>query len=81
MIEEVVPGCERVIAVTPESPRALPARQLAADIEPYCNNVSFSDTIEKAVRQSISNAGTDDVICAFGSLYYIGRVRELFIGL
>ncbi len=78
MIETVVPGSSRVITVTPDSPRALPAERLAVEIRPYCNDVLISDTIEEAIKLSICNASEEDVICAFGSLYYIGGIREIF---
>lgn len=78
MIEAVIPGCLRVITVTPESARALPASELAIAVGYYCKNVQISDTIESAIGTSLETASTDEVICAFGSLYYIGAVREAF---
>lgn len=78
MMEAVLPGCHRVITVTPNSERALPASELAVAAKAYCNNVQVSDTIEEAIRLSLCDAKEDEVICAFGSLYYIGEVREVF---
>lgn len=78
MMDAVLPGCHRVITVTPNSTRALPARDLAVAARAYCKNVHVSDTIEEAIKLSLQNATSDDVICAFGSLYYIGEVREVF---
>lgn len=78
MLDAVLPGCERVIAVTPGSERALPAVELARAAEAYCKNIQISDTIEEAVRTSMGTAARDEVVCAFGSLYYIGEVRDAF---
>ena len=78
MVKAVFPGCLRVIAVTPKSERALPAKELAAAAGSYCKDVQISDTIEEAIRTSLAAASSDEVICAFGSLYYIGAVREAF---
>ncbi|MGE5613453.1 MAG: bifunctional folylpolyglutamate synthase/dihydrofolate synthase [Bacillota bacterium] len=78
MIKTVLPGCKRVFTVTARSPKALPADILAKAAADYCKNVQISDTIESAVRISMETAETDEVICAFGSLYYIGIVREMF---
>jgi dihydrofolate synthase/folylpolyglutamate synthase len=78
MVHEVVPCANTVITVTPDSDRALEARELAGMVETYCKNVIIGDTIEDAVRISMKIAGENDVICAFGSLYYIGAVRSLF---
>jgi len=67
------------ITVTPDSPRALAGDKLAEFIKSYCENVVFSDTIEKAIEISSRIASKDDLICAFGSLYYRGEVRQLVL--
>lgn len=78
MIEAVAPIASRFVAVTPFSPRALPARELVNVLGNYCKNVENRDTIEDAVRTCMEQAGESDLICAFGSLYYIGEVRKIF---
>lgn len=77
IIEIVAPYASQFITVTPESPRALNARELAIIIASYCKNVLVSDTIEEAVRTSIDMATEADIICAFGSFTHIGIIREL----
>ena len=78
MMEAVLPVCRRLIAVTSNSPRALPAAELAKAAASYCNNIQISDTIENAIRTSLEMTEPGEVICAFGSLYYIGAVRDYF---
>ncbi len=78
MISTVLPGCKRLFAVTPDTPKALPAASLADAAASYCNDIQISDTIEEAVRTCIETAAPDEIICAFGSLYYIGAVRDQF---
>lgn len=78
VIEAVAPISDAFVTVTPNSERALPAKDLALFIKSYCKNVYVGDTIEEAVRTSINIASPDDVVCAFGSLYYIGSIRKLF---
>lgn len=78
MIKTLLPGAKRLIAVTTLTDRALPAAKLAAYSSSYCNDVRISDTIEDAIRISMENVEQDEVICAFGSLYYIGSVRDHF---
>lgn len=78
MMDIVLPGCHRVITVTPKSTRALSASELAVVAGAYCKNVYVSDTIEEAIKISMQDASSEDVICAFGSLYYIGAVRDVF---
>ncbi len=79
MIKTLLPGAKRFIAVTTNTVRALPAVQLAAYAQDYCNDVRISDTIEEAIRTSMENNEPGEIICAFGSLYYIGSLRELFV--
>lgn len=78
MMDAVLPGCRRLFTVTPEDPNAMSAEELAKYAVYYCNDIHISDTIEIAVRTSIEIAIPGEVICAFGSLYYIGAVRDLF---
>jgi len=78
MARIVLTRCTAVITVTPISLKALPAAKLAVVAENYCRNVLISGTIEEAVRISLELAAPDDLICAFGSLYYIGGVRDVF---
>ncbi len=78
MIKAVIRDCRRVIAVAPENERALTAAELAMELGHYCKNVYINDTIEGAVRTCMQSAAQDEVICAFGSLSYIGAVRTVF---
>ncbi|PNT94126.1 bifunctional folylpolyglutamate synthase/dihydrofolate synthase [Clostridium thermosuccinogenes] len=77
VIETVVPIASHFITVTPNSDRALPAAELGGFIKSYCKNVTISDTIKEAVCTSMKICSPDSMICAFGSLYYIGEVRRL----
>jgi len=77
IIKTVIPGSEAVIAVTPDSDRALPAEELAILLKPYCKNILISDTIEGAVKEAYQLSSKNDIICAFGSLYYIGKIRGM----
>ena len=78
MLARILPGCERVFTVTPNNSRALPAADLAAEAAKYCENVHACSTISEAVRNSLAGASSEDIICAFGSLYYIGEVRNTY---
>ncbi|MCD2491713.1 bifunctional folylpolyglutamate synthase/dihydrofolate synthase [Lacrimispora sp. NSJ-141] len=76
------PLAERIYTVTPGSPRALPAERLKACIEGQAETVGFHGTVEakgslsKAVEDSLSWAGEEDVILAFGSLSYLGELSN-----
>ena len=78
MMQLTLPGCKRLFTVTTDSPKALPAVELAKFAGSYCKKVQISDTIEGAVNECMKSASPDEVICAFGSLYYVGIVRGAF---
>jgi dihydrofolate synthase/folylpolyglutamate synthase len=77
MVAELSGIASRFIAVTPDTPRALSAENLANVMAKYCHHVETSDTIREAVEKSMKLASTDDIIASLGSLYYIGQVRTL----
>lgn len=78
MMEAVIPLAEGFITVTPNSPRALSSTDLEMYLKSYCRNVANGGEIREAIKLSLELASKDEIICAFGSLYYIGQVREYF---
>lgn len=78
MIKECSYIASKFIIINLESKRGLDAEELAKIAKRYCNNVVISDTIERAVRTGINDASADDVVCAFGSLSFVGTMRRMF---
>lgn len=76
MVEILAPVARRFIAVEPDSERALPVRELSGLLARYCHNVMIGDTIERAVDLGL-DVQDDGIICACGSLSFIGHVRGL----
>ena len=75
MLRSVAPFASQVICVTPDSPRALPAAELAEEVRALGLEASVCDRIRDGVRQSLE---TLESVLAFGSLYLAGHVRTLF---
>ena len=70
---------DQIITVTtPDNPRALPAYELAQEISKVHSKVTAVDSLEEAVEMSRLLAGKDDVIIAFGSLSFLGRLMNIF---
>lgn len=64
----------------PDADRTLPAHELAAVMQRHCMSgasIRSEESISEAVSHALKEADTDDVILAFGSLSYLGRVMEL----
>lgn len=69
---------DQIITVTPpENPRGMQAYDLAQEVARYHSNVTAADSLEEAVEMSMLLAEKDDVIIAFGSLSYLGRLMGI----
>ncbi len=79
MLKILMPLAERVITVTPESPRSLPAEQLARIIgERFGIDARAFPSMNEALDAAFFGMGEDDAICICGSLYQLGTVQEYF---
>lgn len=85
MLEKILPLGKAFIAVEPHNPRALSAYKLARSIRftgqdilgcSACIRPYEAKSIADGVQKALSLAQEDDVICACGSLYYLGDVVE-----
>ncbi len=76
--EIIYPYADQIITVTPpENKRALSAMDLAAAVSAYHPRVTTAGSVEEAVEMAYLLAGKEDVILCFGSLSFLGRVRDI----
>ena len=73
----MTPIATQILTVTPPSNRALHALDLAKCITEINPNVTAVDSCEEAVEISCMMAGTQDVILAFGTLSFLGKIKAL----
>lgn len=78
MLDILAPAADGFVAVTPGSARALSAKTLAWALERYGKEVKAREAVEDGVIAALTSAGSDGVVCAFGSLYLAGELRECF---
>jgi len=78
IIDEVLPVFDCFITVTPDNPRAVKADKLSSYLEQKGVASIPCDSYGDAVQVAISENSGEDVIIAFGSLYYIGAIRTIF---
>ena len=71
-------AADEYICITPDSPRALPAAELAAFLKRYGKPVSVCDSIRGGVSLALDCSDGDSVVCAVGSLYSVGEIRACF---
>ncbi len=81
MISTILPSAGIIFTVTVPNPRSLTASDLADAIRKQAGSelkvIPCSD-IPAAINAAFDISSKEDVICAFGSLYYIGHVRKYF---
>ncbi len=73
MLKRMVPHAGRVFTVTPEVPRGLDGRVLAQEATELGMDAQFVPSIRRAVREAV---GVGETVLAFGTLSYLGKVRE-----
>ena len=71
-------AADEYICITPESPRALPAKELADFLNRFNKPVAVCDTIRDGVSLALDRSDGESVVCAVGSLYSVGEIRACF---
>lgn len=74
----VAPYAGQFVTVTPDSPRALSAEDLAAHLSRFGKPVTPCGSVAEGVKKACELAGEDGLVCAFGSLYMTGEIRACF---
>jgi len=77
MVDILIPHASRFLTLTPDDPRAIPAEDLAEFIRQRNASAAACESAEQGVRLAIESS--DSIICALGSLYMIGHVRECLL--
>lgn len=77
-----MPFAWKVFTVTPNHPRAFDGALLAERAEAYHSDVRFCGTVSEGLEQAFTcakskTAGEKAMILAFGSLSYLGEIREI----
>lgn len=77
MLDQMIPLAKLFVTVTPDSPRALSAQDLAQHLCQAGAEAQPCDSIAQGVERVLSMAEAEDVICICGSLYMVGEVRHI----
>lgn len=78
IIDLLMPFAKEFVCVTPLSPRALSAQDLAAQLAETGAQATACDSIETGLSEALSRAADGTPVVAFGSLYLAGAVRTAF---
>lgn len=75
MTEIIAPLADIIYTVDlPDENRSLPKEELRKAASRYCSRSYAAESIETAVTRAYHEAGSEDVILAFGSLSYMGQM-------
>lgn len=78
MLEKIVPCFDVFLTVRPDSERAMEAYELKEKIEALTEKKVYSfENYQEAIDKAFEISSKDDVISAFGSLYFVGEIRKL----
>ena len=77
--EIIADRAERIITITPNNSRGLDGHKLAETLVKYNHNVQVADSLKQAAEESIDTIKDNraDVILAFGSLSYLGELKQV----
>lgn len=75
MLKIMSPMSDKIYTVTPESDRALPAKELAEAARPFYNCVTEGGSLRECYRKVRDHCGQDDVIVVFGTLSFLKELR------
>ena len=76
MLGQIIPLAKQFITLTPDTPRALPAQELAQYLQQAGAQAQPCDSTAQGVENVLALAGPEDVVCICGSLYMIGEARH-----
>ena len=78
MLDVILPMAKRVFTVSVPSPRTLPAYELAREVAKKTDKpVTDIEDPAQALKEALKEAADPDVICACGSLYFVGIIRKM----
>jgi len=81
VIAETYAYADQIITVaTPDNPRAMPAYELAQVVSEFHPRVTVAGSLEEAVEMAYLLSEKADVIIAFGSLSYLGKLMQIVKG-
>ena len=77
--EIIADRAERIITITPNNSRGLDGHRLAETLVKYNHNVQVADSLKQAAEESIDTIKENkaDMILAFGSLSYLGELKQV----
>lgn len=78
MLEKIVPLASSVILTQIKAKRAVPVSDLMRAVNKIGYEAIATENVNQAITQAITMAGKEDLICATGSFYLAGEIKQAF---
>ncbi len=78
MIQKIAPLAERIILTQLQTGRAVPVSNIYEYVKKIGYKAVITENVTKSVELALELAGEEDMICAAGSLYLIGELKQAF---
>ncbi|MFA4915447.1 MAG: folylpolyglutamate synthase/dihydrofolate synthase family protein [Syntrophales bacterium] len=78
MLKKLVFLADKLIITRPNIDRAVPPQEVAAVVKQYKNQVEIVEKPSEALQRALAVADKEDLICATGSIYLIGEIKQVF---
>lgn len=78
MLKAIAPLASHIILTQIRTRRAVPVKDLTACAAKTGCAAATTENVQQAVAQALSLAGKKDLICAAGSFYLAGEIKQLF---
>jgi dihydrofolate synthase/folylpolyglutamate synthase len=81
MLRKIMPLASHIIVTQLPTTRAVPASRIREFVKKSGYRAETSDNVGQAILRALALAADEDMICAAGSLYLAGAVKQSFPGL
>lgn len=81
MMGMLVPLAKSFVAVKPDNPRAMQAKDLAKLLSDLGAKTEYCDNVADGVKNALQKAGKSGIVACLGSLYFSGEIRKAYLEL
>jgi len=78
MLARIAPHCSKIILTPINTKRAVPVSDLRDSVNQMGYVAVTTGNVRQAVESALAMAGKQDLICATGSFYLVGEIKQLF---
>lgn len=78
MLQKIVPLAQVIVLTQLKTERTVPVNAISETVRELGRNPIVAENVRQAIERGLSMAGAQDLICATGSFYLVGEVKQAF---